>query len=311
MATPPEQGESLAYEYHPHHDWQRETEDILDDLRQKADAILAQEKERQSTPSVAAANNETVAFQSSENIENQAVSSSFPLPPSVPSLWDNVRRPLLLTSCFILPLTLLIWLYNNTLKTCESISVFYKNQSICGDTPEKQDAIFEYIACDYIHTHSLNSSFIVTFGEFDKMQRDSVVPALEAHIQGDKFSFRKNIAIAYFNNATKFVNQKQMDSACWAFINSYQYFEKLDAARTNDTLKKMTQIALQSANICEAPIQLDYPSFSPEANNYVPPKNSPIKRTIKNRIESRLNDAPTPPDLLEKARYDKYKQSSY
>jgi hypothetical protein len=73
----------------------------------------------------------------------------------------------------------------------------------------------------------------------------------------------------------------------------------------------MTQIALQSANICEAPIQLDYPSFSPEANNYVPPKNSPIKRTIKNRIESRLNDAPTPPDLLEKARYDKYKQSSY
>lgn len=330
MAKPPENGEngeSLEYQYDPRFDWERETQDILDDLCKTADALLTQTQQTQSTPSVTASSEEKIDLKiddNTENIDNKAVSNSLNenLTPSVPTLWEKIHRPLGLTCALSLPLLLIIWAYNNTLQTCENTGVIYKSKIICGDTPEKKDAIFEYIACDYIQTQQLDPSFVQTFSEFNPIKRDSVVAALEMHVQRDKFSFRKNVAIAYFNTATKFINQKQMDSACWAFSNAYQYFEKLDIKRINDTLQKMTQIALQTANICDAPIQINHPTTAENhandpynnKNTYKtpPPKSKPIKRALKSRIESRIDDAPIPPEILEKIRYEKQqKQAPY
>lgn len=331
MTAPPENEntESLAYDYDPRFDWQRETEGILEDLRIEADALLADEQQAQTPSAVNIADianidlsvdeiNNVKTAQNQINIQ-QTVSDT---PPSVPSLIGRIRRPLLLSSLLIVPLVLLIWSYSNTTQYCETTGIYYKNQLLCTNSPEKRDAMFEYIACDYIQTHQIEPSFVAVFGDFDKMQRDSVVIALERQLQGDKFSFRKNVAISYFNHATKYLNQKQIDSACWAFTNAHYYFNKIDMSRISDTLQKISQIASQGVNICDSPIQFDYsPSAAYMPNDEQPysnvdekipnSKSRPIKRAIKSRIESRIDNPPIPPEIFKKMQYQNTQQSPY
>lgn len=273
--------------------WQQKTEHILNNLREHTDILLG--KNSEAPPSVPPISNNKISLETIEIQPNVEPNLAHTLPDEKvlpPSFSQRIRRPLLYTMCIILPFLLLTAMYNNTIPNCKGLSILYKDNMLCANTNDEKDAIYEYIACDYIKNDSMDTIIKKTVEIIENLKRDEIIPTLEQQIIGDKYSFRKNVGIAYFNRATRFLNEKQVDSACWAFGLANDYFEKINVKRLNDTLLRLSQIAQQSVSIChnaqadENIEEVEYPKRNNLYDN--PTSNKDITRPIKSVIKSKM-----------------------